>query len=83
MKRQAVVQPDLNPLVDVEALPRVEEDRLTSLPGVRQGPCPGVRVDLCVDWPGVGGPVPLALHVGGRTRSPAALWWALGGPGLQ
>ena len=32
MKRPAVVQPDLNPLVDVEALPRVEEDRLTSLP---------------------------------------------------
>jgi len=32
MKRPEVVQPDLNPLVDVAALPSVEEDRLTSLP---------------------------------------------------
>ena len=32
MKGATVVQPDLNPLVDVAALPCVEEDRLTLLP---------------------------------------------------
>ena len=84
MKGPAVVQPDLNPLVDVAALPlRGGGSPDAPAPGVCQSPSPGVRIDVRGDWPGVGGPVPLADHARRRTRTPSRVVvdaWA--GPGL-
>ena len=80
MKKPEVVQPDLNPLVDVASLPSVEEDRLTPLPRAyakARALVYGVTFALTgLAW---AAPCLWLSMLEGEQGPPAALWWALGG----
>ena len=80
MKGPTVVQPDLNPLVDVAALPCVEEDRLTPLPGA-YAKARALVYGLTFAVTGLAWAAPclwLTMQEG-EHGPPAALWWMLGG----
>ena len=80
MNDPTVIQPDLNPLVDVASLPRVEEDLLTPLPRA-YAKARILVYGLSFVLTGVAWVAPCLWLLMQEVEQgpPAALWWTLGG----
>jgi len=80
MNEASAIQPDLNPFVDVAALPKVKEERLTPLP-LAYAKARALMYVLTFAVTGLAWLTPclwLFLQQD-QPGPPAALWWVLGG----